>query len=397
MIAALRATHALTAAVGATFGPRGAVVHVGEDDTGRPPFTRDGARAARALVFDDAGEHAVAERVIAAAEEVVRGAGDGATATIILASTLVADAVRIVGAGVRAATVCESLERAATDALRHVERAARPMRGRVGVARIATEAAHGDAPLGGLVGRALEYVGPYGHVRFAPRGVTDVDLELDEFGPPATPPAPLVIDAHRVLLEGRRFTAALPPDRRFGFATVASAQRLADEIDRRSSGERAGLYERMGTLTQRCATLRVIAADLDPDAGELESRARRAVCAARSVMRRGVVTGGGLALMRATADGTSLGARMLSDAATAVVASLAATLGEGGRELADRVRGMAGPVGLNVRSGRFENLDQAGIFDPVEVIEAALARSVRLVRETCATHAAIGPDRHDSN
>lgn len=132
-----------------------------------------------------------------------------------------------------------------------------------------------------------------------------------------------------------------------------------------------------------------------------------AIHAARAAIAEGVVPGGGLALLRTSAqlgpllDRTSghaqEGVRLLQRALQQPMHHIAANCGLDGQAMARKALGSAPGVGLDARNGAFVDLAAAGIIDPVKVSYSAVrnAASVACLILTTQTLIAKKPEYTD--
>jgi len=132
-----------------------------------------------------------------------------------------------------------------------------------------------------------------------------------------------------------------------------------------------------------------------------------AIHAARAAIAEGVVPGGGMALLRVSAELEGLiarthgsvqqGARLLQRVLAKPLYHIATNCGlDGAAIVSEAVRAKPG-VGLDARTGKFVNLMEAGIIDPVKVSYSAVrnAASVAGLILTTQTLIAKKPDMID--
>lgn len=133
---------------------------------------------------------------------------------------------------------------------------------------------------------------------------------------------------------------------------------------------RERLYQRIGLVDSRFAIIRT---------GSTEStrlrHVERAIASARAALVNGVVTGGGIALLRAC-QSASIGGRLLAKAAEMVVSRLVASHGLPGTATVQEVRDRRDGIGFDVEHKRVRDLDACGVWDAADVIEACLDHAV---------------------
>jgi chaperonin GroEL len=132
-----------------------------------------------------------------------------------------------------------------------------------------------------------------------------------------------------------------------------------------------------------------------------------AIHAARAAIAEGVVPGGGMALLRVSAElegviarthgSVQQGARLLQRVLTKPLYHIATNCGlDGAAIVAEAVRAKPG-VGLDARTGKFVNLMEAGIIDPVKVSYSAVRNAVSVAGLILTTQTLIAkkPDTID--
>jgi chaperonin GroEL len=173
--------------------------------------------------------------------------------------------------------------------------------------------------------------------------------------------------------------------------TIIGGYGSADEVDFRLTQLRAELEraaygidedvltERIGALSGKVAVIQVGAAT-PAELRELQHRVEDALSATRAAMAEGIVAGGGAALLhaeRALADlpvsddyasGVEIVRRVLAEPASLI----AANAGYSGQEVTDRMTKLGEDEGFDALRGRFGNMIEMGIIDPLRVARSAL-------------------------
>lgn len=160
--------------VGTTFGPRGRNV-LAEKPFGRPLLTRDGVTVARETYFKDRAKNMGAQQVLEAAETTNRVAGDGTSATSILAYYLMKGGVQAIAAGTHPMEIKQQLLDDSYVILDELEKIAKPIK-KNQLEQVATVSS-GDPLLGQLIAEAIDYVGPDGGITAEKAPVNDVERE----------------------------------------------------------------------------------------------------------------------------------------------------------------------------------------------------------------------------
>ncbi len=168
--------------------------------------------------------------------------------------------------------------------------------------------------------------------------------------------------------------------------------------DATSDYDREKLEERLAKLAGGVAIIRVGA----PTEAELKSRKEAlddAISATRAAIAEGIVPGGGLALLRATAaldeeerrcDGDErTGVRILRQALEVPARTIAEnSAADGGVVVGDLKRG-TGAHGFDAARGVFCDLVEAGIVDPTKVVRTALENAVSVAGTLLLTEATL--------
>jgi chaperonin GroEL len=155
---------------------------------------------------------------------------------------------------------------------------------------------------------------------------------------------------------------------------------LRAERDRATFGvDEDVLTERTGALSGKVAVIRV-GAPTPAELKELQHRVEDALSATRAAMAEGIVAGGGAALLHAEpaledlqakddyATGVEIVRRVLSEPASLI----AANAGYSGEEVVARLTPLAMDDGFDALQGRYGNMIEMGIIDPLRVARSAL-------------------------
>lgn len=175
--ALLRGLDRLATAVRVTLGPRGRGVLL-QDASGVPTLISGSSPIADAVSLPDPLENLGAALGREVSGRTHDEAGDGAATSLVIAQRLVQGGFDAVDSGADAARIRRGMERGLVAVLAALRDAARPVRGREEVARLA-QAFAGGAPLAGeLVAEALERAGAGGVVRVESGLGTESSLEV---------------------------------------------------------------------------------------------------------------------------------------------------------------------------------------------------------------------------
>jgi chaperonin GroEL len=165
-----------------------------------------------------------------------------------------------------------------------------------------------------------------------------------------------------------------------------------------SDYDREKLEERLAKLAGGVAVIRVGA----PSEAEMKSRREAfddAISATRAAMAEGIVSGGGLALLRAiesveqeaakcTGDERT-GALILKRALEVPTRQIAENSAVDGGVVVDRMRGGQGAYGFDAGRGTYVDLIDAGIIDPTKVVRTALENAVSVAGVLLLTEATL--------
>jgi chaperonin GroEL len=146
-----------------------------------------------------------------------------------------------------------------------------------------------------------------------------------------------------------------------------------------SEYDREKLQERMAKLSGGVAVIKVGAAT-EVELREKKTSIEDALAATRAAVEEGIVTGGGIALVRAIPALENLelegdeatGARIVKKALEEPLKLIADNAGFEGSVVVEKVKQMEGSIGFNAVSEKYEDLFAAGIVDPAKVTRTAL-------------------------
>ncbi|HEY1810633.1 MAG TPA: molecular chaperone GroEL [Acidobacteriaceae bacterium] len=183
--ALLRGMDQVAAAVGATLGPRGHTVVLarGGPNMGIPPLiTKDGVTVATSISLPDPWENEGAKLLQEIARRTDAEAGDGTTATVVLAHALFREGVRQVTAGADPQSVERGMRAATAVVVEELKNIAQPIdqQDLAQISAIATIAANGDTELGSIIGEALHRGGIEGNFRLDQSPTTATTLTMSE-------------------------------------------------------------------------------------------------------------------------------------------------------------------------------------------------------------------------
>jgi chaperonin GroEL len=153
------------------------------------------------------------------------------------------------------------------------------------------------------------------------------------------------------------------------------------EIENTSSDyDKEKLEERLAKLAGGVAKINVGGAT-ESEVKEKKARVEDALHATRAAVEEGILPGGGVALLRATAkckpaenatQDQKVGYNIILRACRAPLMAIAANAGQDGGIVAERVIERKGNEGYNAATDVYEDLVKAGVIDPTKVTRTAL-------------------------
>ena len=169
-------------------------------------------------------------------------------------------------------------------------------------------------------------------------------------------------------------------------AIAGRVSQLKNQIEATTSDyDREKLQERLAKLAGGVAVINVGAAT-ETEMKEKKARVEDALHATRAAVEEGIVPGGGVALIRATAalgdlgltGDEATGADIVKRAIEAPLRQLAANAGVEGALIVAEVKKGTGNHGYNVATGVYEDLIKAGVVDPAKVTRSALQNAASI-------------------
>jgi chaperonin GroEL len=160
------------------------------------------------------------------------------------------------------------------------------------------------------------------------------------------------------------------------------------------------LTERIGALSGKVAVIRV-GAPTNAELAELQHRVEDALSATRAAMAEGIVAGGGAALVHAAPVLDELdvdkdyatGVEIVRRALTEPTFLIATNAGYAGSEVVERVAGMGVDEGFDALEGRFGNMIEMGIIDPLRVCRSALENGASVAGLLLTTNTLIAEEQ----
>ncbi len=166
--------------------------------------------------------------------------------------------------------------------------------------------------------------------------------------------------------------------------------------DTTSDYDREKLQERLAKLVGGVAIIRVGAAT-EVEMKEKKARVEDALHATRAAVEEGIVPGGGVALIRASAvleklevgDEERFGVKIVKRAIEEPLRWIASNAGHEGSIVLDKVKNGKGAFGFNALKEEYEDLLKAGIIDPTKVVRTALLNAASIAGLMLTTEAMV--------
>ncbi len=176
---------------------------------------------------------------------------------------------------------------------------------------------------------------------------------------------------------------------------------LRAERDRATFGiDEDVLTERIGALSGKVAVIRV-GAPTNAELKELQHRVEDALSATRAAMAEGIVAGGGSALLHArpALDDLGLsgdyatGVSIVASVLTAPAFLIAANAGYDGNEVVSQLAGLGPDDGFDALEGRYGNMIEMGIIDPLRVARSALQNGASVAGLLLTTNTLVAEEQ----
>ncbi|MGI8801248.1 MAG: chaperonin GroEL [Solirubrobacteraceae bacterium] len=172
-----------------------------------------------------------------------------------------------------------------------------------------------------------------------------------------------------------------------------------------SDFDREKLQERLAKLSGGVAVVKVGAAT-ETEMREKKHRVEDALQATRAALEEGIVPGGGVALLEASAaikidgyddDDERTGARIVLRALEEPLRQISENAGLEGSVVVNDVRKAKKGHGLNAATGEIVDLVAAGVIDPAMVTRSALQNAASIAKNILTTEAIVAelPDKND--
>jgi chaperonin GroEL len=144
-----------------------------------------------------------------------------------------------------------------------------------------------------------------------------------------------------------------------------------------------------------------VGAPTNAELTELQHRVEDALSATRAAMAEGIVAGGGVALMHAAPvldalvvqDDYATGVEIVRRALTEPTRLIATNAGYDGDEVVDKVAAMGVDEGFDALEGRYGDMLEMGILDPLRVCRSALQNGASVAGLLLTTNTLIAEEQ----
>lgn len=179
---------------------------------------------------------------------------------------------------------------------------------------------------------------------------------------------------------------------------VARVNEIKAQIEKTTSDyDREKLQERLAKLSGGVAVI-YVGAPTEVEMKEKKDRVDDALHATRAAVEEGIVPGGGVAFIRATAaleklkgdnEDENTGIQIVKRAIEEPLRTIVANAGLEGSIVVQKVKEGKGDFGYNARTGEYEDLKKAGVIDPTKVSRVALENAASIASMLLTTEAVI--------
>ena len=187
-------------------------------------------------------------------------------------------------------------------------------------------------------------------------------------------------------------------------AIAARVAQIRASIEKATSDyDKEKLQERLAKLSGGVAVLYVGAAT-EVEMKEKKDRVDDALAATRAAVEEGIVPGGGVAYIRATAalegmkgenEDQTTGIQIVKRAIEEPLRQIVANAGGEGSVVVNKVREGKGAFGYNARDDKYEDLFQAGIIDPTKVSRVALENAASIASMFLTTECVLAEKKSE--
>lgn len=179
---------------------------------------------------------------------------------------------------------------------------------------------------------------------------------------------------------------------------TARVNQIKQQIEATTSNyDKEKLQERLAKLSGGVAIL-YVGAPTETEMKEKKDRVNDALSATRAAVEEGIVTGGGVSLVRAISalknvkganEDENIGIEIVRRALETPLRYIAENAGAEGSIVLQKVLNGKGSYGYNARTDEYEDLKKAGVIDPAKVTRIALENAASVAGMLLTTEVAI--------
>ncbi|MBO7198235.1 MAG: chaperonin GroEL [Tidjanibacter sp.] len=187
-------------------------------------------------------------------------------------------------------------------------------------------------------------------------------------------------------------------------AVAARVAQIRHQMETATSDyDREKLQERLAKLAGGVAVLYVGAAT-EVEMKEKKDRVDDALAATRAAIEEGIIPGGGVAYIRASAaleglkgenDDETTGIAIVRRAIEEPLRQIVANAGGEGSVVVNKVKESEGAFGYNARADRYEDMFVAGIIDPTKVARVALENAASIASMFLTTECVLAEKKEE--
>ncbi|MBD3627757.1 MULTISPECIES: chaperonin GroEL [Cyclobacterium] len=180
---------------------------------------------------------------------------------------------------------------------------------------------------------------------------------------------------------------------------------IKSQIEKTTSDyDREKLQERLAKLSGGVAIL-YIGAATEVEMKEKKDRVDDALHATRAAVQEGVVVGGGVALIRASAaleklkganEDEDTGINIIKQAVESPLRTIVSNSGGEASVVINKIRDSKGDYGYNARTDKFEDLFKAGVIDPTKVTRLALENAASIAALLLTTECVVADIKEEA-
>ena len=458
---------ALSNAVKVTLGPKGRNVII-DKKFGAPQITKDGVTVAKEVELEDAFANMGAQMVKEVASKTNDDAGDGTTTATVLAQSIIGVGLKNVTAGANPMDLKRGIDKAVLKVVESLRKQSQEVGTDFAkIEQVATISANNDETIGKLIAEAMGKVNKEGVITVEEAKGTETHVEVvegmqfdrgyisayfmtDPEKMEAQLEKPYILITDKKVSTMKELMGVLEPVAQSGRSLLIIAEDVDGEalsalVVNKLRGtlkiaacKAPGFGDRRKEMLEDIAILTgatVISTDKgmkieDADlsmlgtadkvtlnkenttivdgAGKKEEIAARvddALAATRAAVEEGIVPGGGVAYIRATAalegmkgdnEDQTTGIQIVKRAIEEPLRQIVANAGGEGSVVVSKVKEGKDAFGYNARDDKYEDLLKAGIIDPTKVSRVALENAASIASMFLTTECVLAEKKSDA-